>query len=122
MYCLIYNPLPEMTLHIQSKLFRIWFCEVHPKISHCHGAEDERPDCAQRDHLHLELGVRPERTWIKLRRSRSANRMLRTPTAFGIASPSHREVAQGDPGCVMKKSLSEASGTILCDKNCKEIF
>ena len=61
MYCLIYNPLPEMTLHIQSKLFRIWFCEVHPKISHCHGAEDERPDCAQRDHLHLELGVRPER-------------------------------------------------------------
>ena len=42
-----------------------------------------------------------------------ANLMLRTPTAFWIASPSQREVAQGDPGCVMKKSLSEASGTIL---------
>ena len=45
-----------------------------------------------------------------------ANLILRTPTAFWIASPSQREVAQGDPGCVMKKSLSEASGTILSEQ------
>lgn len=51
------DSLPKMPLHIESKLFWVGFCEVDPEVCHGHRAEDEGPDCAQRDHLHLELGV-----------------------------------------------------------------